>query len=54
VARLEEMLESYIPMRNRLKDISDGLGANVIIVTTRVHDALKRFERTKAPEGRRA
>jgi metallo-beta-lactamase class B len=45
----KEMLESYISNAKRLKDISDGLGADVIIVNhTEYNDALNRFERTKA------
>jgi metallo-beta-lactamase class B len=45
----KEMLESYISNAKRLKDISDGAGADVIIVNhTEYNDALNRFERTKA------
>ena len=45
----KEMLESYISNARRLKDISDGLGADVIIVNhTEYNDALNRFEQTKA------
>src|SRR5580765_3163183 len=48
-ATSKEMLESYISNAKRLKDISDGLGADVIIVNhTEYNDALNRFERTKA------
>jgi metallo-beta-lactamase class B len=43
------MLESYISNAKRLKDISDGVGADVIIGNhTDYNDALNRFERTKA------
>ena len=43
------MLESYISNAKRLKDISDGAGADVIIGNhTEYNDALNRFERTKA------
>ena len=45
----KEMLESYISNAKRLKDISDGLGADVIIGNhTEYNDALNRLERTKA------
>src|SRR5579864_1362718 len=45
----KEMLESYISNAKRLKDISDGAGADVIIVNhTEYNDALNRLERTKA------
>jgi metallo-beta-lactamase class B len=45
----KEMLESYISNAKRLKDISDGVGADVIIGNhTEYNDALNRFERTKA------
>jgi metallo-beta-lactamase class B len=45
----KEMLESYISNAKRLKDISDGAGADVIIGNhTEYNDALNRFERTKA------
>jgi len=48
VATSKEMLESYISNAKRLKDISDGAGADVIIVNhTEYNDALNRFERTK-------
>jgi metallo-beta-lactamase class B len=48
-ATSKEMLESYISNAKRLKDISDGAGADVIIVNhTEYNDALNRFERTKA------
>jgi len=44
----KDMLESYISNAKRLKDISDGLGADVIIVNhTEYNDALNRFARTK-------
>jgi metallo-beta-lactamase class B len=43
------MLESYISNAKRMKDISAGLGADVIIVNhTDYNDALTRLERTKA------
>lgn len=43
------MLESYISNAKRLKDISDGQGADVIIGNhTEYNDALNRLERTKA------
>jgi metallo-beta-lactamase class B len=43
------MLESYISNAKRLKDISDGQGADVIIVNhTEYNDALNRLEQTKA------
>src|ERR1051326_5293874 len=45
----KEMLESYIANAKRLKDISDGAGADVIIGNhTEYNDALNRLERTKA------
>jgi len=45
----KEMLESYISNARRLKDVSDGAGADVIIVNhTEYNDALNRLERTKA------
>ncbi|HEY4363087.1 MAG TPA: MBL fold metallo-hydrolase [Bryobacteraceae bacterium] len=45
----KEMLESYISNTERMKDISDGLGADVIIGNhTEYNDALHRLERTKA------
>src|SRR4029079_9957362 len=45
----KEMLESYISNAKRLKDISGGAGADVIIVNhTEYNDALNRLERTKA------
>jgi len=45
----KEMLESYISNAKRLKDISDGFGADVIIGNhTEYNDALNRMERTKA------
>jgi metallo-beta-lactamase class B len=45
----KEMLESYISNAKRLKDVSDGFGADVIIGNhTEYNDALNRFERTKA------
>lgn len=45
----KEMLESYISNAKRFKDISDGLGADVIIGNhTEYNDALNRLERTKA------
>ena len=48
-ATSKEMLESYISNAKRLKDISDGLGADVIIVNhTEYNDALNRVELTKA------
>ena len=48
-ATSKEMLESYISNAKRMKDISDGVGADVIIVNhTDYNDALNRFERTKA------
>jgi metallo-beta-lactamase class B len=48
-ATSKEMLESYISNARRLKDISDGLGADVIIGNhTEYNDALNRLERTKA------
>jgi metallo-beta-lactamase class B len=49
----KEMLESYISNAKRLKDISDGLGADVIIGNhTEYNDALNRLERTKARKER--
>jgi metallo-beta-lactamase class B len=43
------MLESYISNAKRFKDISDGLGADVIIGNhTEYNDALNRLERMKA------
>lgn len=48
-ATSKEMLDSYISNAKRLKDISDGLGADVIIGNhTEYNDALNRLERTKA------
>ena len=48
-ATSKEMLESYISNAKRLKDISDGVGADVIIGNhTEYNDALARFQRTKA------
>ncbi len=48
-ATSKEMLESYISNAKRMKDISDGLGADVIIGNhTEYNDALNRLERTKA------
>ena len=48
-ATSKEMLESYISNAKRFKDVSDGLGADVIIGNhTEYNDALNRFERTKA------
>lgn len=48
-ATSKEMLQSYISNARRLKDISDGLGADVIIGNhTEYNDALNRLERTKA------
>ena len=48
-ATSKEMLDSYISNAKRLKDIGDGLGADVIIGNhTEYNDALNRFERTKA------
>ena len=47
-ATSKEMLESYISNAKRFRDISDGSGADVIIVNhTDYNDALNRFERTK-------
>ena len=47
-ATSKEMLESYISNAERLRDISGGLGADVIIGNhTEYNDALNRFERTK-------
>src|SRR5690349_8949395 len=48
-ATSKEMLQSYISNAERLKDISGGLGADVIIGNhTEYNDALNRLERTKA------
>ena len=48
-ATSKEMLESYISNAKRFKDLSDGLGADVIIGNhTEYNDALNRLERTKA------
>ncbi len=48
-ATSKEMLESYISNAKRLKDISDGAGADVIIGNhTEYNDALNRLARTKA------
>jgi metallo-beta-lactamase class B len=48
-ATSKEMLESYISNAKRLKDVSDGAGADVIIGNhTEYNDALNRLERTKA------
>ncbi len=48
-ATSEEMLDSYISNAKRFKDLSDGLGADVIIGNhTEYNDALNRLERTKA------
>ena len=48
-ATSKEMLDSYISNAKRFKDISDGLGADVIIGNhTEYNDALNRLERTKA------
>ena len=48
-ATSRDMLESYISNAKRLKDISDGRGADVIIGNhTEYNDALNRLERTKA------
>ena len=45
----KEMLQSYIKNANRLLDIADGAGADVIIGNhTEYNDALNRFEATKA------
>jgi metallo-beta-lactamase class B len=47
-ATSKEMVQSYISNAERLKDISGGLGADVIIGNhTEYNDALNRFERTK-------
>lgn len=47
-ATTKEMLESYISNARRFKDISDGLGADVIIGNhTEYNDALNRLEQTK-------
>jgi hypothetical protein len=46
------MLESYISNAKRIKDISGGLGADVIIGNhTEYNDALPRLEKTKARKG---
>jgi metallo-beta-lactamase class B len=51
-ATSKEMLESYISNARRFKDISDGLGADVIIGNhTEYNDALARLEQTKARKG---
>jgi hypothetical protein len=43
------MLEPYISNAERLKDIGDSVGADVIIVNhTEYNDALNRLERTTA------
>lgn len=48
-ATSKEMLESYISNARRFKDISEGLGADVIIGNhTEYNDALNRMERTRA------
>jgi len=48
-ATSKEMLQSYISNAERLKDISGGLGADVIIGNhTEYNDALNRLERSKA------
>lgn len=48
-ATSKEMLQSYISNAKRLKDVSDGAGADVIIGNhTEYNDALNRLERTKA------
>jgi metallo-beta-lactamase class B len=45
----KEMLEPYFSNAKRLKDISGGLGADVILGNhTEYNDALNRLERTKA------
>jgi metallo-beta-lactamase class B len=45
----KEMLQSYISNANRLKDIADGAGADVIIGNhTEYNDALARLDRTRA------
>jgi metallo-beta-lactamase class B len=47
-ATSKEMLQSYINNAERFKDITGGMGADVIIVNhTDYNDALNRFERTK-------
>jgi metallo-beta-lactamase class B len=47
-ATSKEMLQSYISNAGRLKDISGGMGADVIIGNhTEYNDALNRLERTK-------
>jgi metallo-beta-lactamase class B len=47
-ATTKEMLQSYISNAERFKDITGGMGADVIIVNhTDYNDALNRFERTK-------
>lgn len=51
-ATSKEMLESYIMNARRFKDISDGLGADVIIGNhTEYNDALNRLEQTKSRKG---
>lgn len=48
-ATSKEMLDSYISNAKRFRDLSDGLGADVIIGNhTEYNDALNRLERTKA------
>ena len=48
----KEMLESYISNARRIKDISAGLGADVIIGNhTEYNDALTRLAQTKARKG---
>ncbi len=48
-ATSKEMLQSYISNAERLKDIGDGSGADVIIGNhTEFNDALNCLERTKA------
>jgi metallo-beta-lactamase class B len=48
-ATSKEMLESYISNAKRMKDISAGLGADVIIVNhTEYNDALNLLARTKS------
>ncbi len=48
-ATSKEMLQSYISNARRFKDISDGLGADVIIVNhTEYNDALTLMERMRA------
>jgi metallo-beta-lactamase class B len=47
-ATTKDMLQSYINNAERFKDITGGMGADVIIVNhTDYNDALNRFERTK-------